>query len=242
MKRMMFVLASACAMSVTPAYAQSDFWAGVTADVIGQTIANSTSGPYVNVRCMTGRAVVSSRQRSRVSGRVTEAMARYLVSAQTGEAANVTEAYAGGSAMKSDAWRLNGEAGYPTSVSDPLAHLMAASELAAPDHIVIGGNRTSAGAIWLVRDASGQTIGHYRGLFARARGRWGLSQLDLVQGDAAPEEFAPFCMIPGDIEEFVRTHDERGRPLPAPDVATSAKAPAEVEAPAEAEPAAPAPQ
>lgn len=137
-----------------------------------------------------------------------EAMARYVAGARASETTDVSQFYV--RSVKDGAWRLNGAPGDPTLASDPLARRLNGGALGAPDHFVAGGDRNSAGAIWLVRDDIGQAVGHYRGFFSREGGSWGIMRLEVVEGGAEPAALAPFCGSPGDIEQFLATHDENG--------------------------------
>jgi hypothetical protein len=61
MHKLLLTAALASVLAVGPAYGQSDFWAGVTADVIGQTIANSGARNNAERACLSARLKGNSR-------------------------------------------------------------------------------------------------------------------------------------------------------------------------------------
>jgi hypothetical protein len=235
MRNTVIALAFGSACMAAPAHAQSDFWAGVTADVIGQTVAGSMSGPDYT-RCMQGRTRISQRALRRIQASAQSAMNGYVAVSSHQDAANVTPFYV--TPSKPGQLLLNGEQADPSAFADPIADVFAGGRPAGdPAQFIAGGDGLSAAGIWAVHNAEGEVLGHYRGIFAmQQRGVFRLTSLEVLTGAERGEELAPFCHAPGDVQPVTATGVERDEADAAPMV-EAASAPAAESAPAEAPPA-----
>jgi hypothetical protein len=66
-------------------------------------------------------------------------------------------------------------------------------------------------AQWQVRDASGQMVGTYTGLFVRNLGTWKIRHLTLTPASEYVEPAAQFCFEPGDVMPYRVRHTDGAR-------------------------------
>lgn len=191
------VSATFCVLSFQPAHAQSDFWAGVTADVVGQAVADSTRRGGVSERCLRGETRVSERRLEGIRGGVQAAMAAYLGLAGAGS--DVSPAFIGSGGKM----HWNGALVEMTAVDDSLARSFVSDQASSgPDAVFEAGNRQSAAAQWIVRDEVGALVGSYLGVFRRERRVWRLVTLEVTEASHAVEPLQPYCAVPGDVELY----------------------------------------
>lgn len=194
------------------AYAQAgDFWAGVTADAVGQAMSNS-SGRANEARCLAGEFAPSERQLSRIREGAQTTMVSYFELVGASDIADVSDVFS----RRQQVWRLLSDQDSKvldlSAVSDPLARA-AAAPLSAPDAFFRSGDGRSAAGLWTVRHAteSDRVIGYYRAAFRRERGQWRLESLELGGPENAPS-LTPYCHGIGDIDahlaELARAESE----------------------------------
>lgn len=190
MNRFAGALVVGLALLSTPASAQSDFWAGVTADAIGQAVGNSVANSrnYEEL-CLSG-ATTSAAPNPGARERVQLVMSHYYDSAHASDVANVS-AFFSPTAAERGVSNL-------AAFSDPLARGGPAALPQADGFVRSGDTRTLAG-LWTIRADSGETIGSYRTVFRTDWGRWRIQSIERINaGENASLE--PYCHLPGDIE------------------------------------------
>jgi hypothetical protein len=211
--------AALSALSFSPAYAQSDFWAGVTADVIGQTVGGMAVSNRERM-CMSGTLTASQTQTDRARLGAQAAMSAYIDLARVSDAADVSEVFV----RRNGAWRANGADAHLAAVNDPLARSFATgAALAAAENVIVAGDNRSAAGQWVVRNDLGETLGHYRGVFRRQGRGWRLLSLDVHDASATLTPLDAYCHTLGDV----RPPAEKPALEPTP---VSATAPAEIPA------------
>lgn len=215
--------AAAMACMAAPAHAQSDFWAGVTADAIGQAVGAQVAAQR-EARCMRGEIPqpTGRRMADLIEGANTT-MARYVALAAASEASDLTTVY---SRRRQRSWERISDStktGDVDAINDPLARTTGAA-LGAAETILLAGDGMTAAGLWIVRGGEGQALGHYRGVFRRERRAWRLLHLEVGDGADAPG-LAAYCHSLGDVSATEDAASADAKPKP--------EAPAE---PAEAQP------
>jgi hypothetical protein len=223
------LLFAALAGTASPAAAQSDFWIGVTTDVIGQTVGQSVSGGATEreLRCMRGEAQpLADRWMTEIRGGAGATMSRYFRLAAASENSDVSAVFS--RLRRSRTWvRVSdpANAGDVESVNDPLARASGA-QLGEPESFFLAGDQFSAAGVWLVRDTEGQTLGYYRGVFRRERSVWRILHLEVGEGGEPPVPLTAYCHEIGDVDAYLTqlAAAEVDKPADAPGEAVSESA------------------
>lgn len=202
------------------AHAQAgDFWAGVTADAIGQAMSNSSARAN-EAHCLAGGNEPSEQQLGRIRESAQATMVRYSALVSASDTADVSDVFS----RRHQVWRMLSDQDSKvldlSAVRDPFARVGAAP-LSAPDLFFRAGDGRSAAGLWTVRHAteSDRIVGYYRAAFRRERGQWRLESLELGGPESAPS-LSPYCHGIGDIDahraELARAETEASAVEAAP--------------------------
>jgi hypothetical protein len=235
MHKLLLTAALASVLAVGPAYGQSDFWAGVTADVIGQTIANSGARNNAERACLSGNFGTSERQLTRIRASAQQTMSAYATLARSAEAFDASSVFH----RREQSWgRASDGAKFDSveAITDPVMREVSAP-LGEPAQFVRAGDGRSAAGLWIIRGDEGQIIGSYLGVFRRGGGRCMLARLEIDERDQEPAPLNPYCHSLGDVDQYlaeIAAQEANAAPKPDGNVADAGSDPAQPESTATA--------
>lgn len=136
--------------------------------------------------------------------RTQQTMQSYFAAARSGSAFDAAPYFS--RKVADQVWTgVDGQQQLITSIIDPMAP-KALAELPEPIAFERAHDHSSAVGLWLLRaSVDGEALGGYAASFRRARGRWLLTDLRIVEADAQLPR--PYCQTPGDIDERLAMKD-----------------------------------
>jgi hypothetical protein len=178
---------------------------------IGQIVGNMMAAGQAarqEHECMMGTAMpVAEVDETR--GYTSAAIAAYSAAVSSGGPANASAAW---NPDDGKARWIHGETQLRRDrfdrIADPFVAAGAHAE-AAPSAYLRSGDGKLVEGQWPARDAAGNLVGVYDGVFTRAAGVWKLRTLSLLNPSEASVGLVQFCHKPGDVEPYKLAYEER---------------------------------
>lgn len=147
--------------------------------------------------CMRGQNMTPGKRRHAML-RAQKTMQSYFTAARAGSAFDATPFFS----RETEEQISTGSDGQKQEITDIVDPMAAAAVAALPEPSAFerAHDYQTAEGLWLLRSSvGGDVLGGYAASFRRANGRWLLTDLRMVAGDAKPPR--PYCHSPGDIDE-----------------------------------------